>query len=239
MSGEARIDLDPQIHAPVEPADGNAGLAADAIVVTNTTPLTDKLVVVTPQALIVSSPSEETAKALAEAIEQGGNAAELLKSARHIEYEKVRDFKAEKAGNTLTIRILKFLGSIETVNVTFDDPARRDIALEALEIQLSGRAARTEKQYSRIGATLSPLVSMIVTAGFGYAAHYTAVLAAHGQHVKRSGSGKSRLFIAIAEFLGPGGVIAVTCLLLALFAYWLVKRVNNPPCVVTLTMAKA
>lgn len=239
MSGEVHIDLDPQTHAPVEPAAGDSALAADAIVVTNTAPLTDKLVVVTPHALFVTSPSEETVKTLAEAIEQGGDPAELLKSARNIEYGKVKDIKADKAGETLDLRILKFMGSIESLNVRFDDTAKRDVALEALEIQLAGRAARTEKQYSRFGAAFSPFFWLLFTAGAGLYAYDIAAQAAQGHHTKASGSARVRLFYTLAEFLGRGGVIIVTSLLLLMFAYWLVKRVKNPPCVVTLTMAKA
>ena len=128
----------------------------------------------------------------------------------------------------------------DTTKVSFKEASARDTALEELERRLAPRFQRAEVQYSIVRAALAPFFTGVLVVLLTYGSMWTAVLFAAGDEanfVKGAGryAAAAQLHILVCRLLGPTGVAIVGGLVVLGCVVWLVKRVTQPPLMITLS----
>jgi hypothetical protein len=118
-----------------------------------------------------------------------------------------------------------------------EDKHSRDEVIEALRDRLGPGWGRKVKEYTRLRASLEPLI-VIVLFGFITWCFYMA-----GAHPESDSSGSKvvrtnllgAIFVWVYNLLGPWGVVTIGGLIVALGVAWLVARLIKPPLMHTLT----
>jgi hypothetical protein len=123
-----------------------------------------------------------------------------------------------------------------------EDHDARDEIKDALRERLGGGWKEKVVEYSRLRATVEPL---IVIAFFGFVTYCFYMAGAHPEDDKSSSGGKwvrtnfiGAIFIWVYNLLGPWGVVSVGGLTIGLGVLWLVARVIKPPIMFTLAPAR-
>lgn len=132
---------------------------------------------------------------------------------------------------------------LESLEVYTKDAAGRDRLLDHLHRHLGEKWKAIETKYSRIGATWVPLLWMLgvaaVTALLWYFATGIAEEAALNGGKIDEKDWKTWLFSEAIFYLTPTGVLALGGVLIALFGWWMVERVKQPPHEVALMRTEA
>jgi hypothetical protein len=167
----------------------------------------------------------------------------VLPQEKEIRYDAISSVRANKFSDDLTIDTHRSFSTTDRnylTNVTLTDASARDMALEALEQRLAPRFRRSEVQWGTVRAALAPFFTGVLVALFTYGSMWTAVLFAAGDEanfVKRAGrhAAAAQLHILVCRLLGPTGVAIVGGLAVLGCIVWLVKRVKQPPLMITLS----
>ncbi|HEY2941555.1 MAG TPA: hypothetical protein VGN09_03885 [Vicinamibacteria bacterium] len=166
----------------------------------------------------------------------------VLPQEKEIRYDVISSVRANWFGDDLDIYHRRSSLPLDdyTTNVTFKDTSARDTALEALEQRLAPRFQRHEVQYGVVRAGFAPFLMGVLVALFTYGSMWVAVLFAAGDEadfVKAAGqhATAARLHILVCRWLGPTGVAIVGGLVVFGCIVWLVKRVKQPPLMITLS----
>ena len=166
----------------------------------------------------------------------------VLPEHKEIRYDVISYVRANWFGDDLDIYHRRSSLPLDdyTTNVTFKDASARDTALEALEQRLAPRFQRHEVQYGVVRAALAPFLMGVLVALLTYGSMWTAVLFAAGDEANFvKGAGRyafaAQLHIQVCRWLGPTGVAIVGGLVVLASIVWLVKRVKQPPLMITLS----
>jgi len=166
----------------------------------------------------------------------------VLPEHKEIRYDVISYVRANWFGDDLDIYHRRSSLPLDdyNTNVTFKDASARDTALEALEQRLAPRFQRHEVQYGVVRAALAPFLMGVLVALLTYGSMWTAVLFAGGDesaYLRAAGRHESaaRLYILVCRSLGPTGVVIVGGLVVLGCIVWLVKRVKQPPLMITLS----
>jgi hypothetical protein len=121
------------------------------------------------------------------------------------------------------------------------DERGRDEILRALRDRLGPDWERQVKEYTRLRASLEPL---IVIGFFGFLTFCFYMAGAHPEADKSGGkvvrtNWLGAIFVWVYNVLGPWGVVSIGGLVVALGVAWLVARVIKPPLMLTLTPRQA
>jgi hypothetical protein len=121
-----------------------------------------------------------------------------------------------------------------------EDQESRDEIVKALRQRLGPDWERKVKEYTRLRASLEPLI-VIGLFGFLTFCFYMA-----GTHPESDSGGKTvrtnwigAIFVWVYNLLGPWGVVCLGGLVIALGIAWLVARMIKPPLMLTLTPREA
>jgi hypothetical protein len=164
----------------------------------------------------------------------------VLPQQKEVRYDVISCVRANWFGDDLDIYHRRSSLPLDdyTTKVTFKDASARDTALEALEQRLAPRFQRHEVQYGVVRAALGPFFMGVFVALFTYGSMWTAVLFAAGDeanYVKGRHAAVARGHILVCRWLGPTGVAIVGGLVVLGCVVWLVKRVKQPPLMITLS----
>jgi hypothetical protein len=167
----------------------------------------------------------------------------VLPQEKQVRYDAISFVRANKFSDDLDIchRRSPLPLDNDTTTVTFKDASARDSALEALARRLAPRFQRREVQYGIVRAALEPFLIGGLLAIITYGSVQVAALVAAGDGAnffKRGapvGARGARLYILVCRLLGPTGVAIVGGLAVLACIVWLVKRVNQPPLMITLS----
>jgi hypothetical protein len=122
-----------------------------------------------------------------------------------------------------------------------EDERSRDEILKALRGRLGPGWVREVKEYTRLRASLEPL---IVIGFFGFITFCFYMAGAHPETDKSGGkvvrtNWLGAIFVWVYNLLGPWGVVCVGGLVIALGVAWLVARMIKPPLMLTLKPGEA
>jgi hypothetical protein len=166
----------------------------------------------------------------------------VLPQEKEIRYDVISYVRANKFRDDLDIYHRRSSLPLDdyTTNVSFKDASARDTALEALERRLAPRFQRAEVQYGIVRAALAPFFMGVLVALLTYGSMWVAVLFAAGDEANFvKGAGRyataAQLHILVCRLLGPTGVAIVGGLAVLGCVVWLVKRLRQPPLMITLS----
>jgi len=166
----------------------------------------------------------------------------VLPQEKEIRYDVISYVRANKFRDDLDIYHRRSSLPLDdyTTKVSFKDASARDTALEALERRLAPRFQRAEVQYGIVRAALAPFFTGVLVVLLTYGSMWTAVLFAAGDEanfVKGAGryAAAAQLHILVCRLLGATGVAIVGGLVVLGCVVWLVKRVTQPPFMITLS----
>ena len=126
-------------------------------------------------------------------------------------------------------------GSDDDKNIALPDAQTRDELAAALSERLDGFSSKTV-EFSRPRAALLPMSWGGGLAFFTWVFHQAALQMQAGQEAEIEGRHRAikQLVASAIDLIGPAGVLVTGGVMISLTAFWLVKRVGDPPIMTTL-----
>lgn len=194
----------------------------------------DSLIVLTDEGIIISNPSENEHPGISQEIEKGN--LDAIKKPSVIPFNKIKKIKANRKDADIKVNYHKK----ETKNLLFNDMKTRDEVFTQIKNHLGDKATLSTKEYSPVRASFQPIITLIICGALTFAGYMGAKgLAAGGTAViKGRRIFIKKIFYWLMETLGPTGFIIVGSLIGIGIIYWLVKRVQDPPTIDSLSLNK-
>ncbi len=200
-----------------------------------------ELLALSDAALCLASLDDEKMQAAQEALARGDSAETVLgDSATVIPFDGMK--KVESNLHNKSIQVWwRTSGAFSDDDKVIDcaDKESRDEIMKALRGRLGPNWKREVIEYSRLRASLEPLLIIGV---FGFATFCFYMAGAHPEDDKSGGGTKTVrtnfigvIFVWVYNLLGPIGVVVLGGSIVALGVAWLVARLLKPPIMLTLT----
>jgi len=200
---------------------------------------TNRVVVLSEDAVYSAHPSKKQMPAISAALEEGQHVASVVKDdVTAVPIGAISMVEYDRTGDDIEIEYA--LGrEKKTESIWFSSAEQRDDFAAQLAERLTDFTSET-KVYGPVRAAVGPIGFGAVVAFFTWVLHGAAVALAGGADVDVSGrrAGLKRLVMGIVELIGPTGVLVVGGLLLALTVAVLVMRIKEPPIMVKMKRAR-
>lgn len=212
------------------------------IILDNRGAVMDSLIIVGAEGLYVgmlADKEQDKSIPLLEALEgDESGISNIVPKMTYIPYADITRVKSNLKSEMMDIHYNKRKGKKtepDSCNISCQDLDTTRTLLAHLKERLPG-FDESEKQYGKVRASIKPSIFVAISALITWATVTIARAVAAGESAEITGSkrGAKKLFLWLAETLGPMGALALGGLITLLFVVWLVKRVKNPPLVYTL-----
>jgi hypothetical protein len=177
--------------------------------------LFDRLVVLTPEAILVANPDPLAMARLSADPDPAAWAAALGERRTTIRYDAIAQIRTNTHRDTLTVRFKQHNRS-RLMTISLKDSAARDAAWEALRRRVGRQFVFSDVQLGRVRAAVAPLLTAALGIGAAVVLHLAAAEA------------------FVADILGPNGVVGLGVLAAAMAGVWGVARLRVPPRMLTL-----
>lgn len=204
----------------------------------NPNELFHKLVAATRDELIVASPSPGALEEVAEGLEDGDFDV-LQDSDVIIQWDDVLKIRSNRKAVDVDITY-KDDGEDESMNIDFASQEERDQFFQVVEDHLGDDFRFTEKELNRFEASLIPLAWVAGISFLTFVFYLAADEMAGGEEPEIQGrrSGLKALVAWLINVVGTTGVLVVGGICLAIAVFVLVKRIVDPPILMTLAPRK-
>lgn len=198
-----------------------------------------KLVAVTNDELIIADPDEDDLDAVADGIEDGDFDV-LEDSDLIIAWDDVVKIRSNRKAVDVDVSYKDDDDDEESKNVDFATKKQRDQFFRIAEKTLGDDFKYTEKELTRFEAALIPLAWVAGISFLTWVFYMAAVEMAGGEKPDIQGrrSGLKALVAWLIDAVGTTGVLIAGGICLAIAIFVLVKRVADPPILMTLAPRK-
>ncbi len=190
-----------------------------------------QLVVLTPEAIYADNYDKPALDAALRELESGKSPATLFgKDATHVPLRHLSQVKYNEHDDDIDFAWREG-DKTQTSCIDFTTRAKRDALFSTLQTRMQGTLQHGHDEMTRVRAAVGPLTGLTVLSILTWICFNaaTAIRAAGEIHAEGRKKGLKLLILNILDLLGPIGVSVIGGLLLALTAWYLVVKVNQPP----------
>ena len=197
--------------------------------------LFDRLVVLTPEAILVANPDALAMARLSANPDAAAWASALGEAPTTVPYDAITQIRTKKQGDTLAIRYRQDQRT-RLMTVSLKDTATRDEVWDRLQRRVGRSFVFSDVQFGRVRAAVAPLVTATGCLVATWVLSMVAAELAGGAEAEIRGRNAAlkQAVVFVVDRLGPTGVIAAGALAAAGAALWGVARVRVPPRMLTL-----
>jgi hypothetical protein len=202
--------------------------------------LVDKLVVLDTAGIITAGPNEKELQQIQAQLRQGQPLTKIPGSdVKGIPMETIVEAKAFQHTRSLSIRS-KPKDKSQSTTILFDDAASRDDFFHALRTKLEPAFQYELRKYTSMQVLLSTSFVMLLAGVLTYVFYAFAVAVQTGATgLPRGGSGLTKMIALVvytlAKTIGPIGIAIIGGLIILLSFIWMVRSMQKPPVLMTLT----
>jgi outer membrane biosynthesis protein TonB len=200
--------------------------------------LLTKIIVLYDNAVVAANPDDEVLKQVRAKLKTGTPNPKMLgEELEAVPIRSITMVSTNKRRKNLTIRYKKDKKpGLQTLY--FANTADRDEFFAALQQRLGTGFECITREFNAFVALLFPIVIMAAVVYGTYLFHGAAVEIAGGAEPEIEGRGLEILlqfvFLLLVKLIGPTGMIILGVMLIGWILFWTVKRVMNPPIMMTL-----
>jgi hypothetical protein len=197
--------------------------------------LFDRLVVLTPEAILVANPDALAMARLSANPDAAAWASALGEAPTTVPYAAITHIRTNKHGDTLTIRYRQGPRS-RLMTISLKDTATRDDVWDRLYRRVGRSFVFSDVQFGRVRAAVAPVLTAAACVAATWLLSMVAAELAGGAEAEIRGRNAAvkQALVFVVDRLGPTGVIVAGTLAAASAALWGVARVRVPPRMLTL-----
>lgn len=202
------------------------------IVIDNSKDITDNIIILNDLGIFIGSPSKDEMQTTLTDLRDEGNvegARAILSKFNYIPYDAIKKVQSNVKSEMVYIKHRK--GSqIRSRSISCYDQTTAERVVTSFSKMLPN-TKHTEVQLSPVRSAVKPsiyLIAFLAMSSFLY-----NLAGADDVTISGANRGTKHLFLGIANILGTTGTLILGSVLVLFCVWWLVKRVKNPPLMLT------